>query len=446
MDERRVKFYLKKKIDGPILYWMSRDQRLNDNWALIYAQEIALKHKQPLIVIFCLQSEFLDAGRRSFEFMLKGLKILANELKNLNIPFLLLKGRPYPLVKEFIEKFKIGILIIDFSPLKIKKKWVSSLKKQLKISFCEIDSHNIIPCWNASNKKEYAAYTIRPKIKKLLPEFLVDFPYIKRHPYKWNEEEHDIDVKELMKYLSIPNSNYKIEWIKPGEEQARKVLHSFLRGKIKQYDTERNDPNKNALSNLSPYLHFGQISSQRVVLEAVKLIPLKNLKGTFYDEIIVRKELSDNFCYYEPNYDNVDGFQDWALKTLKDHKIDRRDYLYTLKEFESANTHDNLWNAAQTQMVKTGKMHGYLRMYWGKKILEWTKCAEDAMNVAIYLNDKYELDGRDPNGYTGIAWSIGGVHDRAWKERGIFGKIRYMSHKGMKRKFNIQLYIEKFLS
>jgi deoxyribodipyrimidine photo-lyase len=235
-----------------------------------------------------------------------------------------------------------------------------------------------------------------------------------------------------------------VNWIKPGENKARKILDKFIQNKLNNYVKDRNDPNKDGSSNLSPYLHFGQIASQRVVLEAVKIKPLSNLKGTFYDEIIVRKELSDNFCFYCEDYENVKCFHPWARQTINKHQKDNREFLYSLTEFETAKTHDDLWNAAQLQMVKTGKMHGYLRMYWAKKILEWTESPEDAMQIAIHLNDKYELDGRDPNGYAGIAWSIGGVHDRAWKERNIFGKIRYMSYKGMKRKFNVQNYIEKY--
>jgi len=163
------------------------------------------------------------------------------------------------------------------------------------------------------------------------------------------------------------------------------------------------------------------------------------------EELVVRRELSDNFCFYNPNYDRFAGFPEWARKTLDAHRTDRREHIYSLDNFENAGTHDDLWNAAQIEMTVKGKMHGYMRMYWAKKILEWTETPEDALDVATYLNDKYELDGRDPNGYTGIAWSIGGVHDRAWGERPVFGKIRYMSYNGCKSKFNVKEYIEKYI-
>ena len=170
------------------------------------------------------------------------------------------------------------------------------------------------------------------------------------------------------------------------------------------------------------------------------------MKNAFLEELIVRRELSDNFCYYNPDYDNIGGFPDWARKTHDKHRKDPRAVIYSRDQFEHAQTHDDLWNAAQMEMVKRGKMHGYMRMYWAKKILEWTQSPEIALETAIYLNDRYEIDGRDPNGYTGIAWSIGGVHDRAWSERSVFGKVRYMSYNGCKSKFNIKKYIERINS
>jgi len=444
MDKRRVRFLSKEKIDGPIIYWMSRDQRARDNWALIYAQEIALKNKKPLIVIFCLQSKFLGALYRNFEFMLEGLRLVEASLNELNISFIILVGEPEVILSQFIEDNRIGLVVMDFSPLRIKRNWIENLKDNIKITLCEVDAHNIIPCWISSDKKEYAAYTLRSKIKKYLPEFKVEFPELSKHPHKWKDNSYNNKWEKLKNCINVEDSNYKVNWIKPGENEARKILDIFIKQKLKNYVRDRNDPNTDGTSNLSPYLHFGQISSQRVVLEATKIKPLSNLKGTFYDEIIVRKELSDNFCFYCEDYDNVKCFHPWARQTINKHQKDNREFLYSLTEFETAKTHDDLWNAAQLQMLKTGKMHGYLRMYWAKKILEWTESPEDAMQIAIHLNDKYELDGRDPNGYAGIAWSIGGVHDRAWKERNIFGKIRYMSYKGMKRKFNVQNYIEKY--
>jgi len=210
---------------------------------------------------------------------------------------------------------------------------------------------------------------------------------------------------------------------------------------LSHYDAQRNDPSLDGQSHLSPYLHFGQLSAQRVALEIQRTSADKKNRDAFLEELIIRRELAENFCFYNEDYDNMKGFPQWARKSLHAHRKDKREYIYALDDFENARTHDALWNAAQVEMVKRGKMHGYMRMYWAKKIFQWTKSPEQAMEIAIELNDRYSLDGRDPNGYSGIAWSIGGVHDRAWSERPVFGKIRYMSYYGLKSKFDIKKYI-----
>jgi deoxyribodipyrimidine photo-lyase len=216
-----------------------------------------------------------------------------------------------------------------------------------------------------------------------------------------------------------------------------------MKNKLNGYALQRNDPALDATSNLSPYLHFGNISAQRVALTVQAVHGKKNAKEAFLEELIVRRELADNFCFYNKDYDTFKGFPAWAMKTLHEHRDDKREYIYSLPQFERAETHDPLWNAAQMEMITQGETHGYMRMYWCKKILEWTRTPEEAIRTAIFLNDKYELDGRDPNGYAGVAWSIGGVHDRAWGTRKVFGKIRFMSYNGCKSKFDIEKYIEK---
>jgi deoxyribodipyrimidine photo-lyase len=232
---------------------------------------------------------------------------------------------------------------------------------------------------------------------------------------------------------------------KTGFDKAVEELNHFLNNKFDDYADHRNDPVKDGQSNLSPHLHFGQISAQRIALEVKRINGNKESEKSFLEELIVRRELSDNFCYFNKNYDSFNGFRDWAKNSLTIHKKDKREFIYTLEQFEKAETHEDLWNAAQIEMVETGKMHGYMRMYWAKKILEWSVSPEMAMKIAVYLNDKYELDGRDPNGYAGCAWSIGGIHDRAWQERDVFGKIRYMNKNGAKRKFDVVEYVRKFV-
>jgi deoxyribodipyrimidine photo-lyase len=250
---------------------------------------------------------------------------------------------------------------------------------------------------------------------------------------EWGKIYASLKADENVKPVSL---------LKPGEKAAHKTLKEFIENKFDKYAELRNDPNADVLSNLSPYLHFGQISAQRVALILGGFGNHPSAEA-FLEELIVRKELSDNFCFYNSNYDSFNGFPDWAKKTLNDHRKDEREFIYSSKQFEEAKTHEDLWNAAQNELIRTGKMHGYMRMYWAKKILEWSKSPEESLKIAIYLNDKYELDGRDPNGYTGCAWAVGGLHDRAWAVRPVYGKIRYMNRNGAKRKFDVEKYVSK---
>jgi deoxyribodipyrimidine photo-lyase len=428
---------------GPVIYWMSRDQRVNDNWALLYAQQKALEKEQPLIVLFCLVPRFLDATLRHYSFMLEGLKKVEGRLQELNIGFVLLSGQPEAEITGFMNQVKAGVLVTDFSPLRIPRGWKKWVSQNIEVAGFEVDAHNIVPCWEASEKQEYAAYTIRPKINRLLPEYLVDIPLPVKHPFKVFEFDQPTDWSAANRSLKVDSNFTPVVNFTPGEAAAKEAMADFIEYRLPYYSNLRNDPTADGQSDLSPYLHFGQLSAQRLAYE-VKMKAGNTTAGADYlEELIIRRELSDNFCYYNDHYDLAEAFPNWAKATLKAHLEDRREYLYSLEQFEKAQTHDDLWNAAQNEMLKRGKMHGYLRMYWAKKILEWSSSPEEAMKTAIYLNDRYSLDGRDPNGYAGIAWSIGGVHDRAWFERPIFGKIRFMSYKGSKSKFNIQKYIEK---
>jgi len=251
------------------------------------------------------------------------------------------------------------------------------------------------------------------------------------------------DWSRVKNSLKIDRKISEVNWIEPGMKAVHLMMNNFIEHKLSKYEAKRNDPNIDGQSNLSPYLHFGQISAQRIALEILKKSTSASEREVFLEELIVRRELADNFCFYNEHYDQFKGFPDWAKKTLREHRRDRREFIYSLDQLEKGETHDDLWNAAQEEMVKSGKMHGYMRMYWAKKILEWTETPEEALGMAIFLNDKYELDGRDPNGYVGVAWSLGGVHDRAWFPRPIFGKIRYMSYRGARSKFDVRAYIKK---
>jgi photolyase PhrII len=425
--------------DGPVIYWMSRDQRLNDNWALLYSQKIAIEKNRHIEVIFGLSSSFLNASERSYNFMIGGLKELEQGLQQYNIPFHLKYGNTVDEIVAFAESRGACMLVTDFDPVRLKQQWKKEVSQRLMIPVVTVDAHNIVPCWAASNKQEFGAYTLRPKIHKHLPNYLTEFPMLQIQKYALPPIKNSWNAIHLESTVDMP----ALEWIAPGEKAAKQTLKTFIAQRLDGYAQKRNLPELDWLSHLSPYIHFGMLSAQRVALEIQKNKNDVRDKDAFLEELIIRRELADNYCYYNKNYDSFLGLPSWAQATLNQHRQDERDYTYPLEVFEKAITHDPLWNAAQKEMYYKGKMHGYLRMYWAKKILEWTSSPEEALKIAIYLNDTYSLDGRDPNGYAGISWAIGGLHDRAWFERPVFGKIRYMNVNGAKRKFDVNAYIKR---
>lgn len=447
VDSRRVQIQNRHAYSkGAVLYWMNRDMRLKDNWALLYAQQVALEHDAELVICYNLDPEFLGGTLRQLDFKVQGLRQIHTDAEKSNIAFYTLVDSKIDCVVDFISKNKIGFVVTDFAPLRIQRKWLADIVKKVKIPVAVVDTHNIVPLWETSNKKEFAAYTIRGKINKKLKEFLTDFPKLKKQESR-KIPFQDIDFDKVLKTAQTDREVHPVKWCKGGEKAASKMLKAFAAEKLSEYDAKRNDPVSNMQSDLSPYLHYGMISPQRVAYQINKMrMPLSS-KESFLEELIIRRELSDNFCYFEPNYDNPKGFHVWFKDEHQKLAKQKRDYLYTLAQLEKAETHDELWNACQMQMLKTGKMHGYLRMYWAKMIYAWTKDVDQAMKFAIYLNDKYELDGRDPNGYAGIAWCIGGVHDRPWfPVNPVFGKLRYMSRNGMNKKFDVKAYISKWLN
>lgn len=431
-----------KKIapQGPVVYWMNREMRLEDNWALLRAQFIAHAHDRALCIVYNIVPNYLGGGRRQWEFKKAALQEIEQDARKKGIGFSVVLGEEKELEDFFCEQ-KVAYIVTDFCPLRISQTWVSRIALWASVPVEEVDAHNIVPCWTASSKQEFAAYTLRPKIQKLLEVYLEDFPRLismkQEEPFVW------VDWDFLERSLVLNEEIVSVDWIRAGEKAANQALKRWIERGIAGYDEARNDPNANAQSNLSPYLHYGMIAPQRVALTIKHAGASIKDREAFLDELIVRRELSDNFCFYNSNYDSEEGFPEWAKKSLQEHAWDKREYLYSMEDFQNAKTHDELWNAAQREMVFTGKMHGYMRMYWAKKILEWTKDPKEAMRIAITLNDAYELDGRDPSGYAGIAWSIGGVHDRAWFDRPIFGKIRYMNANGAKKKFDVEKYILK---
>lgn len=389
---------------GPVVYWMSRDMRVQDNWAFLYAQRLALKLELPLVVVFCLVPTFLNATLRHYKFMLSGLEEVSEECTELKISFQLLSGSAKERLPAFVKDHDVAAVVCDFAPLRVPMQWVEDVKTKLPttVPLIQVDAHNVVPVWTASDKQEYGARTIRNKINSKLQEFLTEFPPVIEHKFELKNALPCVDWKKAYASLECDMTVDEVADVKPGYRAACAQLEEFATKRLKLFGEKRNDPTINALSGLSPWFHFGQISVQRCVL-AIRRYKKKLPESVdaFCEEAIVRRELADNFCYYNKNYDNLKGLHDWAAKTLNDHRKDKRSPCYGVEEFEQARTYDDLWNSAQIQLVKEGKMHGFLRMYWAKKILEWSESPEKALEIAILLNDKYSLDGRDPNGYVG---------------------------------------------
>jgi deoxyribodipyrimidine photo-lyase len=417
---------------------MQQSQRTEYNHALEYAISQSNKYEKPLVVYFGLTENFPDANIRHYNFMIQGLSEVEKSLKNQGIKFLLKQISPE---QGAIEISKDAcMIIVDSGYLKIQKYWRNKVSNEINCPLIQIECDIVIPVEITSQKEEYSAATLRNKIKEKIDNYLIP---LKKERYKQSyieKEISSIDIDEISKE-KIDKTVKKLDNFIGGTNQANKHLKLFLKEKIDSYPDKKNDPNLKFVSNLSPYLHFGQISSLKVALSVLE----KKSPGqdAFLEELIVRRELSMNFVYYNKNYDNYNCLPDWAKTTLKKHEKDKRKYVYSLDDLENAETHDHYWNSAQKQMTKEGKMHGYMRMYWGKKILEWSKKPEKAFEITLYLNNKYELDGRDPNGYAGVAWCFG-KHDRPWVERPIFGNIRYMNANGLKRKFDIEKYAKKY--
>ncbi|HSA33804.1 MAG TPA: deoxyribodipyrimidine photo-lyase [bacterium] len=426
--------------NGPVVYWMSRDQRVSDNWALLHAQNEALKKGRPLAVVFCLSPRFGEASLRQYDFMLGGLRAVEPALKRLNIAFLLFTGDPATTLPRELKRLDPALVVCDFDPLREKVAWRAAVVAAMTCPVVEVDAHNIVPARTASPKKEYAAATFRPKVNRLLAEFLVPFPKLNKHPHPFAAAPVDWDDIAAAVKAAPAGSPLTIT---PGEKAAWKQLERFLKSGLARYG-DRNDPTADATSGLSPYLHFGQISAQAVSL-AVRDYPAPTAAvEAFLEQLIVRRELADNLCLYEPHYDSFDGIPAWAQKTLNDHRADKRLYHYDSAAWETAATHDDLWNTAQREILATGALHGYLRMYWAKKILEWSATPEEAIATAVRLNDRYALDGRDPNGYAGILWSIGGLHDRPWFTRPVFGAVRFMGGTAFRNRPGMRGYIKKW--
>jgi deoxyribodipyrimidine photo-lyase len=343
-------------------------------------------------------------------------------------------------VPEFVRTVRAGLLVTDADPTKPKRAWLAQALPRLDVPVVEVDGRNVVPARAASDKREYMARTLRPKIHRLLPEFLDEFPPLSAQALPWAAPLPRPDWDGLLAGFGLPPALFP-----PGKTAARARLDAFLASGLPRYADDRNTPVEPAASLLSPYLHFGQLSAQRVALRvlAAKGVPVEARDG-FLEQLIVRRELAENFCLNTPDYDTPAAFPAWATATLAKHQGDARPHLASEAELLAGETPDPLWNAAQRQLLATGHMHGYLRMYWAKQVLLWSPDASTALERCLGLNDSLSLDGRDVNGYAGLAWSIGGVHDRPWPERAVFGTVRSMTFNGARRKFDVAAFVDRW--
>jgi deoxyribodipyrimidine photo-lyase len=424
-----------------VLYWMQAAQRTEYNHALEYAIRTANKLKKSVLVFFGITESWPEANLRHYYFMLEGLKEVQKTLKAKGIQMVIRRNSPDSGAIELSRD--AALVVADAGQLRIQKKWRMNVVKQIDCPLYEVETNLIVPVQEASSKKNFSAGTFRLRITKKLDYYLVPLKHSKPKLDSLGMKFYTFDINDIDKALSkldIDRSVAKVGGFQGGTKQAKRRLSNFIKTKLDRFADLRNDPTADYVSNMSPYLHFGQISSLYIALEVTKSPGAG--KDAYLEELIVRRELSHNFIFYNSRYDSFACLEPWAKRTLNFHRRDKREYVYTFEQFEKAQTHDPYWNAAQNEMLITGKMHGYMRMYWGKKILEWSRNPQTGFKIALQLNDKYELDGRGPNAFAGVAWCFG-KHDRAWGERPVFGKIRYMNAAGLKRKFDADDYVKK---
>lgn len=424
-----------------VVYWMQRAQRAADNPALDTAIEAANLLGKPVVVFFALVP-YPNANWRHYQFMVEALSDTATRLARRGVGFVL-RRHPDNDLAAFCEEVRAALVVGDENPLREPERWRQALSEKLRAPFWTVDADVIVPS-KLIVKEQFAARTLRPRIHALLPKFFTAGAEPKprvawKTPRGLRSLSPDGDVLDG---FPLDRTTQPVVGFRGGTSEAMKALRRFVSGRLVGYAARRNEPVVAGTSQLSPYLHFGHIGPRAVALAVRDAGAPAADRDAFLEEMIVRRELAVNFVRYNPHYDSLASAEPWALRTLREHAGDPRPYLYIERQLENAGTHDPLWNAAQRQMVLTGWMHGYVRMYWAKKILEWSRDPEAAFNIAVRLNDRYELDGRDPNGYAGVAWAVAGKHDRAWgPARPVYGMVRYMSFASTSRKFDSKAYI-----
>jgi len=427
-----------------VLYWMQQSQRAEMNHALEYAVQEANRLGCGVVAVFGLTDDYPEANLRHYTFMLEGLKEAEQALRKRGIRMIVRRGSP-PEVALALGR-EASLIVCDCGYLRHQRQWRQAAARKAACRVVQVESDLVVPVETASVKAQIGARTLRPRIRRQLAEYLKAVSPVPVGKPTVGLKIDGIplaDTAALLKTLRIDRSVSPVsEWFKGGASEARRRFAEFLKNRLARYDQNHNQPQTDDTSHMSPYLHFGQISPIYMALEAIKTAGPKAAKDAFLEELIVRRELACNFTHYTPDYDSIACIPGWAQASLAEHRRDRRPHVYSAEQFENAATHDPYWNAAMREMACTGFMHTYMRMYWGKKILEWSQTPEEGFATTLALNNKYFIDGRDPNSYTGVAW-VYGVHDRAWPQRAIYGKVRTMMASGLERKCDIKAYVRK---
>lgn len=424
-----------------VVYWMQRAQRAVDNPALDVAVRLGNELRLPVVTFFGLNPFIERANARHYRFLVEGLPDIAAGLRRRRVGFVL-RRYPHHRLLPFADDVRPAMVIGDENPLRQAERWRERIGDELRVPLWTVDADVVVPV-TLQHREHYAARTIRPRLLEHLDEFL----RTSRDPVaavRWRAPRGVTSLDpslRLLERLPIDRSVGGVAAMRGGTSEARRRLRAFVRAHLDRYHHDRNHPELPGTSQLSPYLHFGHIGPREVGTAVRESSGDPEAIDAFLEQLIVRRELAVNFVTFNDQYDRLAGCERWARHTLAAHRRDRRTYLYSEARLDAGDTHDPLWNAAQRQMVTAGWMHGYVRMYWAKKILEWTASAEEAFDIAVRLNDRYLLDGRDPNGYANIAWAIGGKHDRPWPPRPVYGTVRSMSYASTVRKFDAERYI-----
>lgn len=446
VDDRRLRLLNDHAPDPDghhVLYWMQAAARTATNHALEYAVQRANDLGLPLLVVFGLWDQYPSATARTLQFLVEGLRDVATMLDRRRIGFVVRGG--HPLEVAVAASGRVAVVVTDRGHMVTARRWRRDLGRRVDVEAVEVETNLVVPVDVVTDKRQYAARTIRPRIHEHLFDFTVELSTTSVD-VAWPRDTDDgsgIDVADpdaVVAGLDCDTSVAPTDRFTGGQRAARRALDDFVANRLVGYADGRNQPADMQVSYLSPYLHFGQLSPIDAVLAARAVGAPGDDLDTFLEELVVRRELSHNYCWFEDRHDDYAALPQWARTTLAEHRDDPREVVYTRHELESAATHDRAWNAAQVELRETGYMHNHMRMYWGKQILRWTNTPEYGFRITRELNDRHLLDGRDPNSAVGVAWCYG-LHDRAWQERAVFGKVRTMTRGGLERKFDVDAYV-----